>query len=139
VPNPKGGAKRAFDLPLSRPLLDLLRHRIRENRKITRANTWVFPSPSSKTGRVAEVKEPLLGGLIGHALRHAYSSLALEAGVPVAELKFLLNHKVADVTFGYLNPRIAHLRECQEKASARILEAVGLQWVQGGWPPKAMK
>lgn len=137
VPKPKGGAKRAFDLPLSRPLLDLVRHRIAENRKITRDNTWLFPSPNSKTGRVTEVKEQMLGGLFGHALRHAYSSLALEAGVPVAELKFLLNHKVADVTFGYLNPGIAHLRECQERASARILEAVRLRWVEGAWPPTA--
>jgi integrase len=86
---------------------------------------------------VAEVREDALGGLYGHALRHAYASLALEAGVPVAELKFLLNHKVGDVTFGYLRPGLAHLGECQARASARILEATGLAWRPHTWPPKA--
>ena len=55
--------------------------------------------------------------------------------MPVAELKFLLNHAVADVTFGYLRPGEDHLRACQEKASARILEAVGLESSGLKWPP----
>ncbi len=137
VPRPKGGAARAFDLPLSAPLLDLVRHRLEENRKVKRGTPWLFPSTTSKSGRLVEVKERALGKLHGHALRHLYSSLALEAGVPIAELKFLLNHRVADVTFTYLQPGLAHLRQHQERASARILEAVGLHWEEGWWPPIA--
>ena len=34
VPNLKGGERRAFDLPLSLPLIDLIRARIAENRKL---------------------------------------------------------------------------------------------------------
>ena len=135
VPLPKGGADRAFDLPLSGPLRDLIRNRIAENPAIVRDSPWLFPSPTSKTGRVAESKERALCGLHGHALRHAYASLALEAGVPMAELKLLLNHAVADVTFGYLRPGVSHLRACQERASARALEAVGLVCSEGEWPP----
>jgi integrase len=82
------------------------------------------------------VKEPALCGLHGHALRYAYASLALEAGVPIAELKFLLNHSAPDATFGYLRPSLDHLRECQERASARILRVVGLRWEERTWPPK---
>jgi hypothetical protein len=38
--------------------------------------------------------------------------IALEAGVPIAELKFLLNHAVSSggVTMGYLHPSLHHLR-----------------------------
>lgn len=135
VPNPKGGAARAFDLPLSEPLLDLIRHRIAENEKLKRGTPWLFPSLTSETGHATETKEAALGGLSGHALRHAYTSQALEAGVPFAELKLLLNHKFRDVTFGYAHLGLAHLRKCQGVASAAILAAVGLRWTAGSWPP----
>lgn len=36
---------------------------------------------------------------------------------------------------GYLNPTLDHLRGYQEKASAYVLEALGLDWAQGQWPP----
>lgn len=135
VPNPKGGAARAFDLPLSGPLLDLARHRFQQNQILVGDSPWLFPSPTSKSGRLIEARHKTLGALHGHALRHLYASLALESGVPVAELKILLNHKMADVTFGYLHIGIKHLREYQERASARILAALGLRWTAGSWPP----
>jgi hypothetical protein len=49
-------------------------------------------------------------------LRHICATLALEAGVPIAELKFLLNHAVSSggVTMGYLHPSLEHLAEWQE-------------------------
>jgi hypothetical protein len=58
-------------------------------------------------------------------LRHLYATLALEAGVPIAELKFLLNHAVSGggVTMGYLHPSLDHLQGWQEKVTARILWA----------------
>ena len=133
VPTPKGGAERAFDLPLSRPLMDLVRHRVAENDAIFPGKPWLFPA-AGRTGHVMEVKEPALGGLTGHALRHAYTSIACEV-VPIAEMKLLLNHAVSDVTFRYMQRRLDRLRVLQESASARILEAVGLQWTEGAWPP----
>lgn len=76
--------------------------------------------------------------MTGHALRHAYASLALQAGVPLLELKFLLNHSASSggVTMGYLHPSLNHLREHQEKASVYILDALGLIHEPGSWPPR---
>ncbi|HGJ9387900.1 TPA: tyrosine-type recombinase/integrase [Pseudomonas aeruginosa] len=135
VPKPKGGAARAFDLPLSGPLADLLGHRLAENPKLHRKSPWLFPA-DSKSGHVAEVAQHELDGLTGHALRHTYATLALQAGVPIAELKFLLNHAVGNVTMGYLNPTLDHLRGYQDKASAYVLDALGLEWTEGQWPPR---
>lgn len=59
-----------------------------------------------------------------------------EAGVPIAELKFLLNHAAGNVTMGYLNPSLDHLRGYQERASAYVLDALGLRWTEGEWPPR---
>lgn len=131
VPSPKGGEGRAFDLPLSAPLLDLLSARARAAR-----GGWLFPADSA-SGHVEEVREDALGPLVGHALRHAYTSLSLEAGVPLLEAKVLLNHSVAGlgVTGTYVHLGHAHLREAQERASAGILAAVGLQHEPGRWPP----
>lgn len=134
VPNPKGGAARAFDLPLSKPLQDLVAHRRTENGELHRRNPWMFPS-TGKSGRVAEVQQHELGELVGHALRHTYATLALEAGVPIAELKFLLNHAADSVTMGYLAPSLEHLRAWQEKASAYVLGKLGLKHEPGTWPP----
>ena len=134
VPKPKGGAARAFDLPLSGPLADLLGHRLTENQKLHRKSAWLFPA-ESKSGHVVEVAQHELDGLTGHALRHTYATLTLQAGVPIAELKFLLNHAAGNVTMGYLNPTQDHLRGYQDKASAYVLDALGLEWTEGEWPP----
>lgn len=135
VPKPKGGAQRAFDLPLSGPLADLLGQRQSESPRLHRKSPWLFPA-DSKSGHVAEVAQHELGGLTGHALRHTYATLALQAGVPIAELKFLLNHAAGNVTMGYLNPSLDHLRGYQERASAYVLDALGLQWIEGEGPPR---
>lgn len=134
VPKPKGGTVKAFDLSLSKPLADLVASRMLGNLELNRRCEWLFPA-NGKTGRVAEVQQPELEGLTGHALRHTYATLALEAGVPIAELKFLLNHAADSVTMGYLSPSIEHLRGYQARASAYILQKLGLHHVPGQWPP----
>lgn len=134
VPRPKGGSSRAFDLPLSGPLADLLGHRLEENPKVQRKTQWLFPA-DSESGHVAEVAQHELDGLHGHALRHCYSTLAIEAGVPLLELKYLLNHAASNVTMGYIHVGHEHLRKHQETASRHILSALGLEWTEGQWPP----
>ncbi len=137
VPNPKGGAAKKFDLPLSAALADLLAHREANADDVRRKTPYLFPADSA-SGRVAEVQQHELGDLTGHALRHAYASLALQAGVPLLELRFLLNHSASSggVTMGYLHPSIDHLREHQERASRYILDALGLVHEPGTWPPR---
>jgi integrase len=116
-------------LPLSGALVDLMRRRIEENRILDPGSPWLFPSDSA-SGHVAENRVDALDSLVGHALRHLYATLALEAGVPIAELKFLLNHAVSSggVTMGYLHPSLEHLRAWQEKATAHILSVIGIMW-----------
>lgn len=134
VPKPKGGAARAFDLPLSPPLVDLLAHRKEESPRLHRKGGWLFPA-ESKSGHVLEVHQHELKGLTGHALRHLYATLAVEAGVPLLELKYLLNHAASNVTMGYIHVGVDHLLKYQELASAHILRKVGLMWVENAWPP----
>jgi integrase len=134
VPKPKGGADRSFDLPLSPALIDLLGHRLRESPKLQRKAQWLFPA-DSQSGHVAEVAQHELGGLTGHALRHCFSTLAVRAGVPLLELKCLLNHAAGNVTMGYIHVGVEHLMKHQETASAYILGALGLVHEPGTWPP----
>lgn len=135
VPKPKGGSTRAFDLPLSGPLTDLLGHRVEENPRLHRKTPWLFPA-ESKSGHVAEVAQHELDGLTGHALRHTFATLAVQAGVPLLELKYLLNHAASNVTMGYIHVGPEHLRKHQETASRYILEQLGLEWTKGEWPPR---
>ncbi|PWK92832.1 integrase family protein [Fulvimonas soli] len=135
VPKPKGGSTRAFDLPLSGPLADLLGHRVAENPRLHRKSPWLFPA-ESKSGHVAEVAQHELDGLTGHALRHTFATLAVQAGVPLLELKYLLNHAASNVTMGYIHVGPEHLRKHQETASRYILEQLGLEHEPGQWPPR---
>lgn len=135
VPKPKGGAGRAFDLPLSAPLLDLLGHRAAEGPRVFRKSGWLFPADSA-SGHVSEVAQWELNGLTGHALRHCFSTLAVQAGVPLLELKYLLNHAAGNVTMGYIHVGPDYLRKHQETASQYILGAIGLEWTEGQWPPR---
>lgn len=134
IPKPKGGAARAFDLPLSNALQDLIKHRINNNKQRYRDTLWLFPG-NSAAGHVTEIYQQELNNLTGHALRHLYATLALEAGVPIAELKFLLNHAIGNVTMGYLHPSVDYLRTLQEKATIKILDTLGLVYTEGHWPP----
>lgn len=135
VPKPKGGSSRAFDLPLSGPLADLFGHRLKENPRVQRGAQWLFPA-DSESGHVAEVAQHELDGLTGHALRHTFATLAVQAGVPLLELKYLLNHAASNVTMGYIHVGPEHLRKHQETASRYILEQLGLEWTEGEWPPR---
>lgn len=135
VPKPKGGSARAFDLPLSGPLHDLLAHRAKHSPLLDRKALWVFPA-ESKSGHVAEVAQVELAGLTGHALRHTYATLAVQAGVPLLELKYLLNHAASNVTMGYIHVGVDHLMQYQEKASSYILDVLGMEWTEGQWPPR---
>ena len=62
-------------------------------------------------------------------------TLAVEAGVPLLELKYLLNHAATNVTMGYIHVGPGHLAKYQQLASAHILARVGLTWTEGAWPP----
>ena len=123
IPNPKGGVVRAFTLPLSRFLVQLLRKRRAQNELLFPNSPWVFPS-TSVSGHVEEPKKRNLPS--SHSLRHSYRTLALEAGIPYTETCLLLNHKLRDVSYGYItrDALMQHLKIQQEKMTNYLLEAL---------------
>jgi integrase len=134
IPAPKGGAERAFDLPLSEPMFDCLK------RAKTAGNTffpkqsqiWVFPA---ETGHIAEVKEDGKVKLshTGHALRHSFRTLAGATGIDRLRLKILMNHAVErDVTDSYANvPALFDsLMDAQRRISAFIITNMGVSRTQ---------
>lgn len=124
VPNPKGGPKRAFDLPLSGFLVEMLRNRVKENREIFGEDfPWLFPSHFSDSGHMTEPHVRNKGLVNPHALRHSFATAATAVGLDPFAIKLLLNHQLPGVTGGYIHGSAlgATLREAQERITAYLL------------------
>ena len=102
VPKPKGGEERAFYLPLSDYLVDLLRRRQVENETFFPGSPWIWPA-DSKAGHVTEPKETKRGLPPPHVLRHSYATFAKAAGLSEMDIALLMNHKLLGVTGGYIH------------------------------------
>jgi integrase len=96
--------------------------------------TFVFPSPTSKSGHIEEPKSALaeVAAKCGkmrvsvHDLRRSYATIA-ERVVSFIELKCLLNHAaVKDVTGNYVAIGPKQLSEAAQKVADRIKELCGL-------------
>lgn len=124
LPNPKGGDERAFELPLSQPMMDCLK-RVKELGQTfypEHSKIWVFPTDC---GHIAEVKEDGRHKVshTGHALRHSFRTLAGAAGIDRLRTKILMNHALdRDVTDSYANvPALfSSLMDAQEAISKLI-------------------
>jgi hypothetical protein len=131
-PCPKGGLDRAFTVPVSAPVRELLAGRRAANAGLGdcegrdgRAGGdggWVFPA-RDRAGRLTHVVEPKEQRQIAgrkrrhlpspHRLRDTFASAAHEARVHPLDLKVLMNHALPaadDVTEGYIRPSLEHLR-----------------------------
>jgi integrase len=133
IPKPKGGAKRAFDIPLSRPMLACLARARRAGRMVNAVNAaeWVFPGDLSRShrpgfeGHIVEYREdrddlPKWGG----DLRQTYKTLSPEAGLSKTDVMILMNHADGDVNDGYMTrSKVAetYLRGQQEAMSRYIV------------------
>jgi integrase len=115
VPSPKGGEARAFRLPLPRRLLQVLE-------RLERASPFVFPSKTSKSGHIEEMRRTAVFPFAPHQMRHTYRTWALEAGVDMQTITLLINHHPAGVTWGYVTRAhlLGHMREAQEKICASL-------------------
>ncbi|KJS35158.1 MAG: hypothetical protein VR74_17500 [Hyphomonas sp. BRH_c22] len=84
LPEPKGGAEKAFDLPLSNQALAVVRD-------MPRMGEWIFPGQS---GHIVNPKPPSIRHLCSeHALRHFWRYVAeVEAGCPFPIVMRLMNH-----------------------------------------------
>jgi integrase len=128
IVKPKGGARKAFDLILTRPMLRCLWRARRAGRMLhpELAETWVFPSGDSKSGHVKQLTKDAVSHA-NHALRRSYSSIATSAGVAEETVTRFLNHQsksVAGINYIRTSAIGRFLSEEQAKISAAIIVAL---------------
>ena len=127
IPRPKGGAKRAFDIPLSRPMIRCLIRAMRVSRILhpEAADTWIFAADSAP-GHMIEHKDPRSRLFKwGNDLRQSYRTLGQAAGLSEIDMHLLMNHSVPGVNAGYITRAKLlgdHLRAAQEGLSAFIID-----------------
>lgn len=139
IPDPKGGEHRAFDIPLSRPMLASLARARRAGRMLAprQAERFIFPAVKSKSGHLVEWKEDrTILSKWGVDLRQSYTIAGEALDVSERTMKRLMNHATQDVTMGYgdrskMWPRLvaeqerlsAHMMGQAGAAGARIADA----------------
>ncbi len=129
IPRPKGGADRAFDIPLSRQMILCLMRVTRFSRHFypLQANDWLFPADSD-SGHLAEQKERRdVLAKWGNDLRQTFRTLATPAGVSEFDARLLMNHAIPGVNAGYLSRHKLledHLRAQQQAISSTIFGAL---------------
>ena len=127
-PSPKGGKKKAYDIPLSRPMIRSILRVIRAGRVLhsDQAAIWLFPADSA-TGHLVEHKEERdVLAKWGNELRQSYRTLAQPAEVSEIDVHLLMNHSLPGVNAGYITRhRLVedHLRQQQEKISNIVIAA----------------
>lgn len=129
IPKPKGGVKKAFDIPLSRPMIRCIIRAMRIGRTLypDQAEFWLFPADSD-SGHLIEHKEDReVLSKWGNDLRQSYRTLAQAAGVSELDVHLLMNHSLPGVNAGYITRDSLlsdHLRKQQERISEVILAGV---------------
>jgi len=127
-PNPKGGPKKAFTLPVTRAVAEVLRRRREENMVLFADCPWVFPTADRGGRAVVHVKNAEEDSLHGfgytpHRARDTYATACEEAGISVMATKLLLNHRDQTITEGYQRGvSMGFLREAAERVAAFLLE-----------------
>lgn len=137
VPKPKGGEKRAFDIPLSREMIQCAIRAIRAGRAMhpEQAARWLFPADGA-AGHLIEHKESRARlPKWGNELRQTYRTMGQVAGVNDLDMHLLMNHSIPGVNAGYITRHRllgGHLRKQQQAISTTILAAAGSE--RGEWP-----
>lgn len=129
IPKPKGGEARAFDVPLSRAMLESI-VRLRRLGPVMYPKTardWLFPS-DAPSGHIEEHKEDRATVLShwGNDLRQSYRTLGQAAKVSEVDMHLLMN-SLPEVNAGYITRSklmADHLRQQQECISALVIGAV---------------
>lgn len=151
IPRPKGGAKRAFDIPLSRQMILCIVRAVRFGRVMhpIAAREWLFPSDSA-TGHLTEQKEKRETlSRWGNDLRQTFRTMATTAGVSEFDARLLMNHAIPGVNAGYITRHKLledHLRSQQQAISSAIFAALGkaadeeplVRWLRGGGAREAI-
>lgn len=129
IRNPKGGADKAFDIPLSRAMLECI-FRLRRIGPVIypeSGRVWLFPS-DSPSGHMEEHKEKrTVLSHWGNDLRQTYRTLAQAAEISEVDMHLLMNHALPGVNPGYITRSKLmrdHLRSAQEKLSVFLLGGI---------------
>lgn len=130
IPKPKGGAKRAFDIPLSRQMILSLVRAMRFGRFLhpLEAREWVFPAASAVGHLVEQKEDRKVLSKWGNDLRQSYRTMATPAGVSEFDARLLMNHAIPGVNAGYITRHKLleeHLRSQQQAISNTMFGALG--------------
>jgi site-specific recombinase XerD len=132
IPRPKGGEEKAFDIPLSRPMIRCIIRAIRWGRIMysEQAKSWLFPADSEAGHLVEHKEERNVLSKWGNDLRQSYRTVAQAAGVSELDVHLLMNHSLPGVNAGYITrDRLLrdHLRQQQQRISALVVQSVGVE------------
>ena len=130
IPKPKGGAKRAFDIPLSREMVLCLIRAMRFGRQMypSQAAEWIFPADSASGHLVEQKEDRSTLSKWGNDLRQSFRTVATAAGVSEFDAKLLMNHAIPGVNAGYITRHKLledHLRTQQQAISSAVFAALG--------------
>jgi len=125
IPKPKGGAKRAFDIPLSREMIMSIIRAMRFGRQThpSQATGWVFPADSASGHLVEQKEDRATLSKWGNDLRQSFRTIATAAGVSEFDAKLLMNHAIPGVNAGYITRHQLledHLRSQQQAISNAV-------------------
>ena len=130
IRSPKGGTAKAFDIPLSRAMMESI-FRLRRIGPVIYPRSgreWLFPS-DSPSGHMEEHKEKrTVLSHWGNDLRQTYRTLGQAAEISEVDMHLLMNHSLPGVNSGYITRSKLmrdHLRSAQEKLSVFIFSGVG--------------
>jgi len=144
IPRPKGGEVKAFDIPLSRPMIRCIIRAIRWGRIMysEQAKSWLFPADSEPGHLVEHKEERDVLSKWGNDLRQSYRTLAQAAGVSELDIHLLMNHSLPGVNAGYITrDRLLrdHLRHQQQRISESVVRSCAVeqdlllaQWLGSG-------
>jgi integrase len=132
IPRPKGGEVKAFDIPLSRPMIRCIIRAIRWGRIMfsEQGKSWLFPADSEPGHLVEHKEERNVLSKWGNDLRQSYRTLAQAAGVSELDIHLLMNHSLPAVNAGYITrDRLLrdHLRQQQQRISELVVDNVDAQ------------
>lgn len=116
--------RQPFALPLSAPMVAIVREALAAGDVLASGTPWLFPA-DGKTGHVTVVREKAaaLVDRTGHALRHTWKTCARNERIPESTIEILLAHRLGGVrdTYGSLADQLDTLREDQTRVSSYIL------------------
>lgn len=125
IPLMKSG--RAFDLPLSKKMVETLKRTMKTSDLLFPKAPWLFPSRSRLTGEVIATqvwKEKNLPSETGHILRHTYRTVAQRVGIDPVNARLLLDHTVPGIDGVYIHKSALFdtLLKEQERMTAAIFK-----------------